>query len=169
MANSEFNVAGLAELKKMLEELPAKVEGSVMRGALRAGSRVIADVAKANVPNDQGHLKKSIRVTTSNRKGEVKARVIAGNAKAYYAHMIEFGTGSYYSGTETKSKRAPYEIKPRNRLSLLIAGALKEFVVHPGIKPNPFMRNAADQGTPAAIDAVVLYLRERIPKEVLKL
>lgn len=154
MANETF-IAGLAELDKILKTLPAKIEARVLRGAVRAGAKQFEEEAKSLVPVRSGDLRKSIRVTTRSRRGEVKATVTAGNKEAFYAYMVEFGTSQHF-------------IKPKNRKSLFFAGLAKETVDHPGATPKPFMRPALDRGERPAIDAAVAYIRRRLPKEVAK-
>ena len=53
---ADVKVKGLADLNKFLQQLPAKVEQSVLRGALRAGANVVMAEAKANdwFPVDSG-------------------------------------------------------------------------------------------------------------------
>lgn len=152
---SETFIAGLADLDKILKTLPAKIEAKVLRGAVRAGAKKFEEEAKALVPVRSGDLRKSIRVTTRMRRGEVKATVTAGNKDAFYAYMVEFGTSQHF-------------IKPKNRKSLFFAGLAKETVDHPGATPKPFMRPALDRGERPAIDAAVAYIRRRLPKEVAK-
>ncbi|MTV59152.1 hypothetical protein GM547_13990, partial [Streptococcus pneumoniae] len=53
---SNVHIKGGAELNKFLQQLPAKIEQSVLRGALRAGANVVMAEAKANVPVDSGQL-----------------------------------------------------------------------------------------------------------------
>jgi HK97 gp10 family phage protein len=172
----DIEVKGLKELDDLMKQLPAKIYNRVLKGGMRAGQKVLADAAKSylrqNGSVDSGELEKSIRIRfnrKSERFGYARAYVMAGNKEAYYAHMIEYGTGSYYAGTGTKSVRAPYEIRPKGEGSLLIAGINRNVVTHPGIKPKPFMRPAVDNYADSAIDAVFNYLQKRIPKEVLKL
>ena len=57
---TDINIKGMAELKRALEQLPAKLEANVMRGAMRAGAKVIADAAKDNVHTVSGALAASI-------------------------------------------------------------------------------------------------------------
>ena len=169
------SVSGLRELDQMLKQLPANIEKNVLRGALRAGQKVLADAAKANLKAngsiESGDLERSVRIRfkrKSEKFGWVRSYVMAGDKKAYYAHMIEYGTGSYYANTGTKSLRKPYEIRPKNAKSLFFSGLQREAITHNGIRPAPFMRPAVDSHTTAAIDAVVNYMEKRIPKEMKK-
>lgn len=165
---SEVEISGLKELDKLLKEFTPKLEANILRGALRAGAKVLLDKARENVPVDNGDLKNSLKLKTRNKRGALSATVTAGDKKAYYAHMIEFGTGSYYSGSGTRSKRSAYEIKPKKSRSLFFAGIFRETITHPGIRPQPFMRPAFDEGNQQALDAFKDYTKARIDKEFSK-
>lgn len=155
----------------MLQQLPGKVEGNVMRGALRAGMKEFERIAKSNVAVDHGDLRDSIKVkflAKSQKFGWVRMRLVAGSKKAWYSHFIEYGTASYYTG-KGKSVGKPYTIKPKKRDgALFFGGTVRAEVTHPGIKPQPFMRPAADAGQGPALDATVKYIRTRLPKEFKK-
>jgi len=132
---------------------------------------VIGEEAKNLCPEKTGKLAKSIRVRFKRKSlkfGWVRADLVAGNAEAWYAHIIEFGSGSYYAGKGTKSKRKPYEIRPKGAKSLFFAGIMRDLTVHPGVKPTAFMRRALDGKQQEAIQAVADYLKVRIPKELTK-
>ncbi len=151
---TDIKVTGLAELQALLDELPARIEGNVVRGGLRAAAKVVEAEAKRLCPVGKTvDLRDSIRVSLRSKHGRISATVKAGSAKAYYAHMVEFGTARHW-------------IKPRNRKSLFVAGLMREAVDHPGAKKEPFMRPAIDGKANDAIDAMAAYLRDRIPKEI---
>ena len=176
MANtSTVEVTGLKELDALLKTLPARIEGNVMRGGMRASLKVIGDVAKTNLAANgtikTGNLQKSIRIGFKRKSetgyGWMRGRLSAGNKDAWYAHFIEFGTASFYTG-QGKTVGKPYEIHPKNHKSLFFAGVMREVIVHPGIHPKPFMRPALDQASGKAITTFADYLRVRLPKELAK-
>lgn len=176
MASGETHIAGLADLHKLLQELPAKVEGNVMRGALRAGQKVVADEAKSQLDAmgavDSGDLKNSVRVQfrgKSLKRGWVQVNVVAGNKAAWYSHLVEYGTASYYTGNGSTVGK-PYKIvSKKGKLgALLFGGQVREEVTHPGIRPRPFMRRAVDVAQGPALQAVEAYIRTRLPKEFKK-
>ncbi len=110
---TDTTIKGFKELQDFLSALPAKIEGNIMRAALRAGAKVIADDAKANAPvaapgsknkkifgGYAGALRDSIRVSARMRGGTVTASVKAGGtaksgATTYYARMVEYGTAPH--------------------------------------------------------------------------
>jgi HK97 gp10 family phage protein len=162
------HVAGLRELNRALEEFPAKFQANVLRGALRAGAKVQLAEARRLVPvappNDrnrrlhggyEGALRDSLRVGTSIKGSEVKAKVTAGGnrkgADTYYASWVEKGT-------------RPHEIKAPGRRSLFFAGLLRKVVQHPGAKPKPFMGPALARTVPGVLQAVAQYIRNRLAK-----
>lgn len=154
---ADFEIKGMAELHKALQELPVNIERNVLRGGLRAAGKVIADAARAQAPVHDGDLKKSIRVSmrTRSKAGWVNANVKAGDKVAYYAHMVEFGTARHW-------------IRPKNRKSLFFAGLARQAVEHPGARPRPFMRPAFDAKAQIAIETMADYIRARLPRELAK-
>jgi HK97 gp10 family phage protein len=154
---ADVEIKGLAELHKLLQELPAKVEANVMRGGLRAAGKVIEEEAKRLAPVDRGDLRDSIRasVRIQRRKGLVEGTVKAGGKKAWYARLVEFGTAAHL-------------IRPKNRKSLFFAALAREEVSHPGAQKKPFMRPAFDSKAREAIKAMADYIRVRLPKELKK-
>lgn len=168
---SETRIDGLADLHRLLQTLPAKVEGNVMRGALRAGQKVIQSEVKAQVPVDSGALRDSVKIrfkSRSQKLGWVRMHLTAGDKVAWYAHLLEYGTASFYAGNGGRSKRKPYTIKAKKGKALLIpngAGPVTQ-VTHPGIKPRAFMRPGFDAAQQPALEAVADYIRTRLPKEL---
>ena len=156
----------MKELAQFLDELPAKLQKNVMRGALRAGCNVIRAEAKAWCPPGTpsaenvrlyggytGALRDSIRVGAKSSGSIVTGYVKAGGkvkgADVYYAHMIEYGTKAH-------------TIKARDGGALSFGGGFVQSVRHPGIKPRPFMRPALDSQSTAATVATAEYMKNRL-------
>ena len=87
-----FKVEGLDALDRAVRKLPKNVQKRVLKGALRAGGRVIAKDAKQRVPKKSGELKKSISVQAGKNQQDGATVFVATRPKAFYSHMIEFGT-----------------------------------------------------------------------------
>jgi len=163
-----IGVEGLEELHRALQELPVRIEKNIMSGALRAGINVLKKRAQNNVPKLSGKLKKSIKVKTKSRFGKVKTILTAGDNNAWYAHIIEFGSGSFYSGAGSRSRRAPYAIKAQDG-ALSFDDTFRAQVIHPGIRPSAYMRRALDAGISEPVEAAADYIRERLPREIARL
>lgn len=151
-ANSEQYVKGMAALQLVLDQLPVKIERNVMRGGLRAGAKVMLNLARGTTAfvDRSGDLRDSLRITTSARGGQVQASVIVGpsksNRRPWYGHIIEGGA-------------RPHEIKAKPG-GLLAIGVSR--VHHPGIAPHPFMVPAFDAGHAGAVRATADYVRNRL-------
>ena len=151
MATKSVNLKGAKEVQQFLQQLPVKVERNILRSALRAGAKVMADEAKQNVPVDDGDLQRSIRVSTRARKGTVYAYAKAGGKNVYWHNWVEFGTAAHL-------------IKGKNGKSLFFNGTFTKSVSHPGAKPKPFMRPALDAKASEAINAVGRQIKARLNK-----
>ena len=152
---AEVKIEGLETLYKQLLDLPAKIEQNLVRDALRAGEKVFLDAAKSYVPVKSGDLRNSLRIVTGTEKGQVTSALIAGDKKAFYAHMVEFGTSAHL-------------IKPKNKKSLLIGGKFAASADNPGAIEKPFMRPAFDAGYSESLAVVSEYIREHLPEELAK-
>ena len=151
---NDLEIRGGEELARALKSLPAKLEANVLRGALRAGARVIQEEAKAQVPVDDGRLRDSIRISGGLKRGRASAQVIAGGNKKgqpWYAHLVEYGT-------------KPHDIRPAKGKSLFFAGLLRRLIRHPGARAKPFMRPAFDQKRDEAVSRIGQYVRDRLAK-----
>ena len=152
---SDVKINGLADLQRALDKLPAKIEANIMRGALRAGAKVLAQAAAENAPKDTGALSANIRfgAKLDKRRGLLSAYVRAGGKgkkngeNVFYAHMVEKGT-------------AAHVIKARPPNKMLAVGYAQ--VQHPGSRPRPFMRPALDTHARPAVEAVRDYIRKRL-------
>lgn len=154
---TDFSVTGLAELQRFLDQLPAKAEKNILRGALRAGAKVQLARARALLAEGKTHtgqLAGSLRISTSSRRGTVTAKVRAGGGKGkvYWAHWVEFGTAAHL-------------IRARGKGAMSIGGVRwAKLVMHPGARKRPFMRPALDGTITAATGAIGAYIRARLTK-----
>lgn len=99
----KVQIDGLKELEQKLLQMSPKLAKNGLRAAVAAGSRVIANEAKKNVPVDTGVLRraifmKQIREESGNSKQTFYVGVRKGkgerkkNRDGWYFHMVEFGT-----------------------------------------------------------------------------
>ena len=146
---SNVHIKGGAELNKFLQQLPAKIEQSVLRGALRAGANVVMAEAKANVPVASGQLRDGLKVSTSSRRGRVTAKVKATGKHAHIAPWLEYGT-------------AAHKIVAKSKKGLFFGGLFVKGVQHPGARPKPFLRPALDGRAQDAVVAAAQYMKRRL-------
>ena len=151
---SETHVKGLADLQKFLDELPAKLERNVMRGALRAGAtQELLPEAQANLLSagavKTGELIAGLKVKTGARGGRVTASVVATGKHAYIARFLEYGVKSHL-------------IAAKNKKELFFAGSFIKSVRHPGIRAKGYMRRALDGRAQQAVIAAGNYIKNRL-------
>jgi HK97 gp10 family phage protein len=152
---ADAQIKGLAELQRAMDQLPAKVEANIMRGAMRAGAKVVAKAAASNVHSVSGELAASVRfgAKLDRRNGRVSAYIRAGGKSkkggpaVFYAHMVEKGTAAHI-----------IKARPPNRM--LAIGVAQ--VQHPGARKMPFLRPALDSHGFEAVEAVREYIRARL-------
>jgi HK97 gp10 family phage protein len=151
---NDTTVKGLAQLQAALDSLPAKIEANIMRGAMRAGAKLVLADAKrsASFADRTGALRDSLRITTSLKRGTVLAAVKAGatakDKRPFYAGMVEFGTAAHVITA------GPGKLLP-------VYGGVKS-VHHPGARKHPYLRPALDTQGAAAVAAAAEYIRKRL-------
>jgi HK97 gp10 family phage protein len=173
---SDVHIKGLKELNARLQQLPVKLEKNVLRGALRAGAKVIWQEAMANVPVKAGVLRAGLIYNVARgTPGTVVARVSVTGAHAYIARWVEYGTAAHFIKVNKEARpvrmtrRGPrsWSMRTINRSvakgSLVIGGHfVGESVAHPGAQPRPFMRPALDSQATAAVVAAAEYIKKRL-------
>ena len=138
-----FQLTGMKELMNALEQLPTvAMQKGAIRNALKDAGQPVADDAKTNVPVDSGHLRDSIKVSTSLKKSQRPRRQDRTSVTAYVgsssplAHLIEFGT------TQRILK------EPR----IVTIGGRTVQITHTGqVSPRPFLRQAWDANKEKAL------------------
>lgn len=150
---ADIHVTGLKELQAFLDQLPAKLERNVMRGALRAGAtKELLPEVQANLLSEgavkTGELIAGLKVKTGARGGKVTASVIATGPHAYIGKWIEYGVKAHKIAVKTGW--------------LFFGGIFAKVVQHPGLRPRPFMRPALDRAGSAAVVAAANYMKERL-------
>lgn len=153
--SSKFYIRGGKELREALETLPKKLEKNIMRSAMRAGAKVIADEAKKNL--DDEWLRKTVKISTNSRNGQVTGKIKTIGKGAYVTRFIEFGT-------------ARHLIKPKNKKRLAFRAKSGDYVVtglvsHTGMQGKPFLRPAMDSKSKEALNAIVNKIQSRLINE----
>ena len=164
-------VTGLAELEKQWAALKEDVAKKVMRNATAAGGRVFRDLMRQKAPRDQGDLAKGIQVSTradvahgrytakirpSKRPPRGKPKEPSAASKALWS---EYGVKPHFIKAKGRASG-----RDRNKALKLLGGLLVMKVDHPGIAPRPFMRPAADEGWPKAVQVFKDQLRAGLEK-----
>lgn len=149
----ERSVRGLSDLQKFLSAVPQKIERNILRGAMRAGMRVVQPVAQSNVHSVSGQLAKGLKISTRARGGTVSASLRATGPHGSVARWIEYGVRPHLIAAKAKGWLA------------FGFGLFAKVVHHPGFKGKGFMRNALDSQAQAAVIASGEYIKSRLTKE----
>ena len=179
-----IQIKGLKELDNALKQLPEKVAKNGLRGAVRAGSKVIVDEAKQNAPKYSGKVGKNhpppgtlkrsiimkhIREASGAERQTFYVTVRSGkkyrrqgkkgnlSQDAFYWKFVEFG---YYAGGSKKNMTYRGARKARRE------GTLKGARYIP---PQPFMRPAFENKKMQAVQAIKDQLAKRVEMEATKL
>lgn len=87
-----FRVEGLNELIADLGKVPLDVRNKMVRSGIRKAMKPIEQETIRRAPvGDTGSLSDSIKLSSSSRGGEVRAKVKADGKQAPHAHLVEFG------------------------------------------------------------------------------
>jgi HK97 gp10 family phage protein len=140
---TEINVTGLKELAQFLDELPAKLQNNVMRGAMRAGLKPVLAEAKYGAAFATGEMRDGLKISTANKSGKVIGSIKAKGPHGFLANFVEYGTGA----NRTKPLLSPRRKWPANRR---------------GQPARPFMRPALDGQAEAAVIAAAEYIKDRL-------
>ena len=146
---SEIHVKGLSDIQKFLDQLPAKIERNIMRGALRSGMKTVQPVAQHNIHSVSGQLAQGLKIGTRARGGTVTAVLQATGPHAFVAKWVEFGTKAH----TIAAKEGGY---------LAIGDGFYKSVEHPGAAKKPFLRPALDQQAQGAVVAAGEYMKARL-------
>jgi HK97 gp10 family phage protein len=153
----ETNIQGLAEIDRILKELPENIARRELAGALRAGAATIQKEAKLRAPDSNkqhskyGDLRNNIRVRrirASNSVGALAVAVTTG--RAFWAKFVEFG-------------RAAVKIKKKK---VLTGDGITFYGTEVAAAPaRPFMRPAFDAAGPRAIEAIAKRLKAGVLRQ----
>jgi hypothetical protein len=157
---------GAAAVQRFMAQLPDELENKVLRGAARAGGKIIlaeakersisSDVDDALVMRSKAEAGR-IRVTISVRKGWGRA----------IANWLEYGTDAHFISIakDESGGKSVARINATDKRTMIIGGKfVGETVFHPGAKPHPFLRPSLDIKGAEAIAAARSYLNAHVTR-----
>tara|TARA_R110002012_G_scaffold191997_2_gene359656 strand:- start:635 stop:1096 length:462 start_codon:yes stop_codon:yes gene_type:complete len=128
-------VLGSKELRKALSKIPYEVKrNKLWMAVMRASAKPIIDGARANINNDEGQLKKSIKAFSTRASRKLPALYVGPKASGgasnkntdrgggYYGAMVEYGTAT---AQPHPFMRPAWENKQSQAGDLLLTGAQK--------------------------------------------
>jgi hypothetical protein len=160
-------VRGKAETRRFIAGIPGEMK-KVLRGAGRAGAKVIVEEAKERSISQ--HVDDAIvtKMSGDDDRIVVKITVKPGWARSV-AIWLEYGTSPHFISV-ADSQRLGMSIgrvnETLNPESLMIGGKfVGETVFHPGARAHPFLRLALDTKEAEAIAAAQGYIKARVRRD----
>ncbi|EJL25604.1 HK97 gp10 family phage protein [Novosphingobium sp. AP12] len=159
-------IRGRSDVSKYIASLPDQLARRVLRGAARTGAAVVATEAKERSISEE--VSESIHVTTKIEEGRIIGRVIVKGPGAYIAPWLEYGTEAHFISVDDSQRQGLSVRKVNERTkegSLVIGGKfVGATVLHPGARPNPFLRVSLDFKEAEAVRAMQQYINTRISR-----
>ena len=161
VGRSGLHLYGAKELMRALYALPGKVRRKVSLAAVRAGAKPIISAAATAAPSQSGKLQASMGAKTKTyKRGAQSTIAVIGSRKGfagiyrgynrdprYYAHIVELGSSRHL---------LPY--------LMTVGGLIRQWWLHPGTRPKPFLGPAFAALTAVALDRIAAYLRRGIER-----
>jgi HK97 gp10 family phage protein len=150
MAN-EFEIKGLKELQKALEDLPLKVARRIDRGALKEAAQIVIKEMAARVPKDTGLASEhfGVKVTTKKMGKSIAARAFIGGETG-----VEYNPPASFR-KKLSEKALHWKIYVNTAIHFLEFGSSKE-------KPRPFMSISWEATKGSVLDKLTQALKEGI-------
>jgi hypothetical protein len=176
------NVRGGAATRRYMTQLPELLRERVLRGAARAGAKVIAGGAKERLgdrtADGPGGAKVMIADLVKVRvklKGEVvRGRVLLHGPGAYVGRWLEYGTDPHFISVDPQYRQGMTARRINKTItagdeslkaSLSINGKpVGTTVFHPGARKVPFLRPAVDTLEREALAAAQTYINARLTR-----
>lgn len=171
---------GGARWRQSMAQLPAELVKRVLPGAARAGAKVIADEAKVRLGGRQATsgsgakvlIADAVKVRSKKREGLIVARVLLAGPGSYVGRWLEYGTSAHFITVDDEYRERMTARRINRRISdgdgalhatLVINGKpVGASVYHPGARPHPFLRPAADTKEAEAKAAAQAYINSRV-------
>lgn len=161
-------VTGKREVRDFIAQVPAKMD-KVLRGAGRAGAKVISEEIKERTPSEE--VREGLRTRTKASDGRIVVRI---DLKPGWARSVgtwlEYGTAPHFitvddAQREGRSVKRINEMQKGKAGSLVINGAfVGSTVFHPGARAHPAFRPALDIKESEAIAAAQSYINSRVTR-----
>ncbi|TCP64145.1 HK97 gp10 family phage protein [Sphingomonas sp. PP-CE-1G-424] len=155
---------GGAEVRRFIKRLPGELEKKVLRGAARAGGKIILAEAKERSVSSDVDDALVMRSKAEAGRITVKITVRKGWGRAI-ANWLEYGTDAHFItiAKEERGGKSVSRINASDKRTMIIGGKfVGETVWHPGAKPHPFLRPSLDIKGADAIAAAQSYINAHV-------
>lgn len=163
-------VKGQSAVRHYIDNLPRELEKKLLRGAARAGGKIV--LAEAKERSISHEVDEALIMKTRAEDGRIVVTITVAPGWAHaVGTWLEWGTDGHFISVDD-SQREGMSVGRINRLSkdgkvgsLAIGGQFVGTTVwHPGARAHPFLRVALDIKEAEAIAAAQSYISSRIAR-----
>jgi HK97 gp10 family phage protein len=126
--NLNFELRGVAEINRILEQVTPKHARAIMRNTNYAIAAEVRNDIRQRVRVSSGDLKRSIAIRNMRGNPDQPTSIVYFKEDGYYWRFVEKGTKAGKKGSRTVTSG-------RNR---------KQYRTHPGNRPQPFVEPAVE-------------------------
>ena len=157
---------GGADVRRFIAKLPDELERTVLRGAARAGGKII--LAEAKERSISSDLDDALVMRSEAGAGRitVKITVRKGWGRAI-ANWLEYGTDAHFISIakDESGGKSVARFNARDKRTMIIGGKfVGDTVFHPGARPHPFLRTSLDIKGAEAVLAAQSYLNAHLTR-----
>jgi hypothetical protein len=157
---------GGATVRRYIAQLPAELERTVLRGAARAGGKVLVDGAKErSISSD---VDDAIVMKRKSEPGRITVIITVEKGWARsVANWLEYGTDAHFISVakEERGGKSVARINATDKRSMIIGGKfVGDTVFHPGAKPHPFLRTTLDIDGPKAVAEAQKFINAHVTR-----
>jgi HK97 gp10 family phage protein len=150
-----FEIKGLQELQKALEEVPRETSRQVLRKALTDAAKWVRVAIVSLAPHDTGFLEEHFNIRFKARRHEVAASAFIGpDGKLEYPNKLPKGM----SGPEKRGAR-------RRRIKVVSVARFLEFGTGK-MAPKPFMTQGFEQSRSNALQILIDGIKDALKNAV---
>lgn len=159
----QFPVKGLADLEKYLTLLPVKLAKNGVRQGLTAGAEPIVQKARSLAPRKTGQLAKAIKKGSpkQNEDGTFSIRISVDESRddGFLGYFFEYGIEPHLIAKHLPKRgrrglaAAKSKGEPAGGVMKIGEDFVGGFIMHPGVRAQPFLLPALDMEAEAAVKA----------------
>lgn len=158
-------VTGRDDVQRYIQAAPDRIK-RILRGAGRAGGRVIADAAAIEAPAEETRKNIFVAVEAQDDRIRVTIDVKKGWGRSL-AIWAEYGTVGHYISVDAgqaggRTARRVNNLAKDSGVLVINGQPIGKTVWHPGARQAPFMRPALDMKLADAIRAAQAYINEQV-------
>ncbi len=157
---------GGQSVRRYIAQLPAEVENKLLRGAARAGGKII--LAEAKERSISSDVDEALEMRSKSEAGRLTVTIAVRKGWGRsIANWLEYGTDAHFISVakDESGGKSVARINAKDKRTMVIGGKfVGDTIFHPGAKPNPFLRPALDIKGAEAVAAAQSFINARVTR-----